>query len=53
MLNVELNEVNGIATLRPNGALSEKDFEYASSVIDPYIEKSENLNGLIIDIFPK
>jgi hypothetical protein len=48
MLNVELNEANGIATLRPDGALSEKDFEYASSVIDPYLKKSGNLRGLII-----
>jgi hypothetical protein len=48
MLNVGLNEANGIATLRPDGALSEKDFEYASSVIDPYLKKSGNLKGLII-----
>ena len=48
MLNVELNEVNGIATLTPDGALSEKDFESASTVIDPYIEKYGNLKGLII-----
>jgi len=34
MLNVELDEVNGIAILSPNGALSEKDFKSASSVID-------------------
>ena len=29
MLNVELDEANGIATLIPDGALSEKDFESA------------------------
>ncbi|HEY8037312.1 MAG TPA: STAS/SEC14 domain-containing protein [Methylobacter sp.] len=49
MLNVELDEVNGIATLMPNGALSEKDFETASNVIDPYIEKYGNLKGIIIN----
>jgi hypothetical protein len=49
MLNVELDELNGIATLIPNGALSEKDFEFAASVIDPYIEKYGNLKGLIIN----
>jgi len=48
MLDVELDEVNGIATLSPNGALSEKDFESASSLIDPYIEKYGSLKGLII-----
>jgi hypothetical protein len=49
MLNVELDEVNGIATLSPNGALSEKDFESASILIDPYIEKYGSLKGLIIN----
>ena len=49
MLNVELDEVNGIATLSPNSALSEKDFESASSLIDPYIEKYGSLKGLIIN----
>ena len=48
MLKVELNEATGIAILKPDGALSEKDFIYASSVIDPYIEKAGKLNGLII-----
>ena len=48
MLNVELDKVTGIATLRPDGALSENDFESASIVIDPYIEKSGKLKGLII-----
>jgi hypothetical protein len=49
MLKVELNEATGIAILIPDGALSEKDFIYAASVIDPYIEKSGKLNGLIIN----
>jgi len=48
MLNVELDKVTGIATLRPDGALSENDFESASIVIDPFIEKSGKLRGLII-----
>ena len=49
MLTVELDEVTGIAILKPDGALSEKDFIYASSVIDPYIEKAGKLKGLIIN----
>jgi hypothetical protein len=48
MLNVKLDEVSGIATLKPDGALSEKDFKSASSVIDPYIEKAGKLKGIII-----
>ena len=49
MLIVELDEATGLAILKPDGALSEKDFIYASSVIDPYIEKAGKLNGLIIN----
>ncbi len=48
MIHVELDEATGIAVLKPDGALSEKDFEAASGVIDPYIEKSGKLEGLII-----
>ena len=48
MLNVELDESTGIATLRPDGALSENDFESVSNIVDPYIEKSGKLNGIII-----
>ena len=48
MLKVKLDEECGIATLIPDGALSGQDFEYASSVIDPYLEKSGNLKGIII-----
>ena len=39
---------NRIAILEPNGPLSKKDFELAANVIDPYIEMSGSLNGLII-----
>jgi hypothetical protein len=49
MLKVELNEATGIAILKPDGALSEKDFIYASSVIDPYIKKTGTLKGVIIN----
>jgi hypothetical protein len=35
-------------TLLPEGALSAQDFEYASGVIDPYLEKARNLKGVII-----
>ncbi|MEH6576756.1 MAG: STAS/SEC14 domain-containing protein [Amphritea sp.] len=49
MLNVELDEATGIATLTPDGTLSVNDFLTASVVIDPYIEKSGRLRGLIIN----
>lgn len=50
MLNVHLNEIEGIAVLEPDGELSEKDFQSAASLIDPYIEKAGKLNGIIIHV---
>jgi len=50
MLNVNLDEVKGIAILEPNEKLSQNDFEAASKVIDPYIEKVGKLNGIIVHV---
>lgn len=54
MLDIELDELMGIAIVRPDGALSENDFDVISSVIDPYLDKHEKLAGLIIstETFP-
>jgi SpoIIAA-like len=48
MLNIKLDSITGIAILRPEGALSEVDFDKAAGVIDPYIETHGKLKGLII-----
>lgn len=48
MLSVEIDEAYGIAILGPDGPLSKDDFESAAKAIDPYIEKTGKLNGLII-----
>ena len=48
MLTVHIDEVNGVALLEPDGALSESDFKSAAEVIDPWIEKNGKLTGLII-----
>ena len=50
MLSINLNEVESIAILKPNGELSEDDFRSAAKIIDPYIEKSGKLNGIIIQV---
>ena len=50
MLNIKLDEARGIAVLEPDGALSKEDFENAAGVIDPYIEKEGELNGIIINV---
>ncbi len=54
MLKVNLIEKKSIVILEPDGALSESDFEIATKIIDPFIEKSGKLNGIIIhaEAFP-
>jgi stage II sporulation SpoAA-like protein len=48
MLSVEIDEINGVAILEPDGPLSKNDFVVAAKVIDAYIEKTDQLKGLII-----
>ena len=49
MLEVKIDKENGLAILKPHGALSKEDFDSAAMVIDPFIVESEGkLNGIII-----
>lgn len=48
MLSVEIDEVNGLAILEPDGPLTKGDFESSAKVIDPYIENTDQFNGIII-----
>ena len=48
MLDIELDREAGLAIVRPEGALSERDFDTVASVIDPYLEEHGELTGLII-----
>lgn len=48
MLKVEVDEVNGIVVLEPQGPLTKDDFVSAANVIDPYIEDAGRLSGLAI-----
>jgi len=48
MLDITLDENDGIAIFEPQNKLSELDFKEAVFIIDPYINKFKKLNGLII-----
>ena len=48
MLSVKIDEKNLVATLHPEGPLSANDFQSAAKIIDPLIERSGRLNGIII-----
>lgn len=50
MLHVKLDEKRGIALVEPDGSLSKDDFKAAAAVIDPYIEKTGGLNGVIVHV---
>ena len=50
MLTVKLDGTEGIAILEPDGKLSERDFLSAAKIIDPYIDESGKLNGIIIHV---
>ena len=49
MLEHTLDTEHSILYLRPKSALRQDDFEHLAKTVDPYIEKSGNLAGLIID----
>ena len=48
MLTTTIDQVNGIAILEPDNTLSKDDFLTAAHIIDPYIGRLGQLNGLII-----
>ncbi len=48
MLGVKIDAEKGIATLCPDGPLSKEDFIEAAALIDPYLEKTARLTGLLI-----
>jgi len=48
MLNVKLDKENRVAILEPTGALEKTDFEKAAEEIDPLIEETGKLKGLVI-----
>ena len=48
MLSVKLDKANNIAILEPDGPLSESDFQSAAKRVDTLIEKSGQLNGIVI-----
>ncbi len=54
MLHYQFNQDIGLIHLRPQGPLSKEDFDGLSAVVDPYIEQTGALAGIIIetDKFP-
>jgi len=49
MIEHTLDTEKSILYLRPKSALEKSDFELLAKTVDPYIEKSGDLSGLIIE----
>jgi hypothetical protein len=49
MIEHTLDTVHSILTVRPKSALEQSDFAALAAAVDPYIEKTGGLAGLIID----
>ncbi|MGJ8694016.1 MAG: STAS/SEC14 domain-containing protein [Thalassotalea sp.] len=48
MLQIEIDDINEIATFTVGGKLSAADFLSATNIINLYIDEGKKLNGLII-----
>jgi len=49
MIEHTLDSVNSILHVRPKSALEQRDFAQLAKTVDPYIEKTGDLAGLIIE----
>lgn len=50
MIEHSLDAVNSILYLRPQSALEKDDFTQLAKTVDPYIEKTGHLAGIIIEV---
>lgn len=50
MIEHNLDTANAILYVRPKSALNQGDFEQLAEAVDPYIEKTGHLAGLIIEV---
>ena len=49
MIEYSLDTANSILSVRPKSALDQRDFELLAKTVDPYIEETGGLEGLIIE----
>jgi hypothetical protein len=49
MIHQHLDQTDGILVMSPQGALAANDFEALRAEVDPFIERTGGLRGLMID----
>ncbi|MFA5171732.1 MAG: STAS/SEC14 domain-containing protein [Sulfuriferula sp.] len=50
MIDFTLDETNSVLHVRPKEALRDADFEAISLAVDPFIERTGGLNGLLLEV---
>ncbi len=50
MIDYTLDETNSVLHVRPAGPLGKDDFEALSHAVDPFIERTGGLNGLLLEV---
>jgi hypothetical protein len=48
MLRINLDKQTKVVELEPISALSQQDFQSVATIVDPFIDEFEKLNGIII-----
>ena len=50
MIDYTLDEENSVLHVRPTGPLSEDDFDTLAKAVDPFIESTGGLGGLLLEV---
>jgi len=50
MIDYHLDKRDSILYVRPTGPLRQEDFEQLSQAVDPFIEETGSLSGLILEV---
>ena len=50
MIDYTLDETKSMLHVRPTGPLQENDFQTISREVDPFIERTGGLNGLLLEV---
>jgi len=50
MMNYTLDETNSVLHVRPTGPLQKEDFETLARAVDPFIERTGGLQGLLLEV---
>jgi len=50
MIDYTLDETNSVLYVRPTSPLRRDDFEALSQAVDPFIERTGGLNGLLLEV---